>query len=158
MHLNEPLVGPSELEAFAKKCEEKLLHSEKVEVFYPQGTNLVNWNADEIKALNAQFLTGLRNAGNVYALFLSESNSNSNWIVKYVGERKSDGLRQRLTEHLIKKNHQTGSMLQNIQQAVSEGNRVSVAFIKVQPEALRLFVEESIISKNLENLPWNTHG
>lgn len=155
---NEPLIGPVELAAFAQRCEEHLLHSNKVEVLYPKGTSLTNWNPDDIKALNFQLLDGLRNAGNVYALFVSNPNSESAWTVHYVGERKSVGLRQRLTEHLIKKNHQTGSMLKNVQAAVAEGKRISVAYIKVQPEALRLFVEESIISRNIKNLPWNTHG
>lgn len=155
---NEPLIGPIELAAFAQRCEEQLLHSNKVEVLYPKGTSLTNWNSDEIKALNFQFLDGLRNSGNVYALFVSNSNNGATWTAHYVGERKSIGLRQRLTEHLIKKNHQTGSMLKNVQEAVTEGKRISVAYIKVQPEALRLFVEESIISKNMANLPWNTHG
>jgi hypothetical protein len=154
----EPLIGPIELADFAQKCEEQLLHSNKVEVLYPRGTSLTNWNPDEIKALNSQLLDGLRNAGNVYALFVNDPNNGSSWTVHYVGERKSIGLRQRLTEHLIKKNHQTGSMLKNVQEAVAQGNRISVAYIKVEPEALRLFVEESIISKNMTDLPWNTHG
>jgi hypothetical protein len=75
-----------------------------------------------------------------------------------VGERKSNGLRQRLTEHLIKKNAKTGSKLPEIQQSVSDGKRIAVSFIKVAPEALRLYVEETIIAKHKDALPWNTHG
>ena len=78
----------------------------------------------------------------------------------YVGERKSIGLRDRITQHLIDKDHRTGSMLEAVKTAVSAGQRVGLSFVKVDPESLRLYVEETIIStcKKEGKLPWNTHG
>ena len=76
----------------------------------------------------------------------------------YVGERKADGLRSRITEHLIKKDHKTGSKLAEIQAAVANGLEIGLSFIRVEPQSLRLFVEETIIVNNKSKLPWNSQG
>lgn len=150
--------GPKELADFATDCEEKLLKGMKHEVRYPTGVSAAYWPAEEIKSTNEDLLAQLRNAGNVYAIFQADEPVNPAWVLRYVGERKSDGLRQRLTEHLIKKNAQTGSKLTDIQAAVASGKRIAVSFVKVAPEALRLYIEETIIAKHKAELPWNTHG
>jgi len=49
-------------------------------------------------------------------------------------------------------------MLEAVKAAVSAGEEIGVSLIKVQPESLRLYVEETIISMHKERLPWNTHG
>ena len=154
----EILHGPEELAAFAATCETALLNGVKHAVAYPVAANSANWPADEIKSKNEALFAKLRNAGNVYALFEADAPEHSPWVLRYVGERKSDGLRQRLTEHLIKKNAKTGSKLFEIQESVSGGKRIAISFIKVAPEALRLYVEETIIAKHKAALPWNTHG
>lgn len=150
--------GPKELSDFATSCETALLYGDKHQILYPARVNIENWPTDQIKSLNETLLAQLRNAGNVYALFEADAPTNSPWTLKYVGERKSDGLRQRLTEHLIKKNEKTGSKLAEIQATVASGKRIAVSFIKVEPEALRLYVEETLIAKYKTMLPWNTHG
>jgi hypothetical protein len=86
------------------------------------------------------------------------SGDNENWSTVYVGERKSSGLRERITQHLITKDHRTGSMLKAVKTAVAAGQKIGVSFIMVEPESLRLFVEETIIAKHKNKLPWNTHG
>ncbi len=63
-----------------------------------------------------------------------------------------------MTQHLIAKDHRTGSMLEAVKTAVAAQQKIGVSFIKVQPESLRLFVEETIIAKHKDELPWNTHG
>ena len=49
-------------------------------------------------------------------------------------------------------------MLEAVKTAVAAGQEIGVSFIKVEPESLRLFVEETIIAKHKTELPWNTHG
>ena len=158
--MTEPQIfhGPKELVAFAATCESALFESFKHVIAYPPSANLANWPVADIQSKNEALLSTLRNAGNVYAIFVADAPKNSPWIVHYIGERKSNGLRQRLTEHLIKKNANTGSKLPEIQQSVSDGKRIAASFIKVAPEALRLYVEETIIAKHKNVLPWNTHG
>jgi len=152
------LHGPANLKEFADKCEKALLSAEPQPFVYPLNATSAAWPVDQIREDNEPLLRQLRNAGNVYALFTRDSSPGASWQVRYVGERKSDGLRGRMTEHLIKKDARTGSKLANVQAAVSQGQSIGISFIKVEPESLRLYVEETIIARNKPRLPWNTQG
>ena len=154
------LSGPSGLAEFAESCAQALFAEEPHQFIFPEGCSLQHWPVGEIKTANEAFLMTLRHKANVYALFVRPSGGNESWSAVYVGERKSAGLRDRITQHLITKDHRTGSMLEAVKTAVATQQEIGVAFIKVQPESLRLFVEETIISKHKDKdkLPWNTHG
>ncbi len=148
--------GPEGLDEFANECASALIIDSPIQFHYPDGCNLENWPVPEIKKLNAETLQGLRGAGNVYALYTRRRNEA--WSVVYVGQRKSKGLRERITQHLVNKDSRTGSMLEAVKTAVFDGREIAISFIHVQPESLRLYVEETIISKMKKQLPWNTHG
>jgi len=150
--------GPSELAEFAATCSEALLATAQHNFVFPAGSSVESWPVEEIKKQNADLLSKLRHQGNVYALFVRKKKTHSNWKVMYVGERKADGLRSRITEHLIKKDHQIGSKLVEIQAAVASGLEIGLSFICVVPQSLRLFVEETIIANNKSQLPWNSQG
>lgn len=152
------LTGPSGLTEFAESCAQKLFAEVPHEFVYPNGSSLQHWPVEEIKTKNEAFLKTLRHRANVYALFICSPGKNEKWRAVYVGERKSAGLRDRMTQHLIAKDHRTGSMLEAVKTAVAAQQKIGVSFIKVQPESLRLFVEETIIAKHKDELPWNTHG
>jgi len=152
------LSGPSGLAEFAKSCAQALFAEVPHQFIFPAGCNLQHWPVGEIKSSNETFLKTLRHRANVYALSVRPSGENQNWRPVYVGERKSAGLRDRITQHLITKDHRTGSMLEAVKTAVAAGQEIGVSFIKVEPESLRLFVEETIIAKHKNELPWNTHG
>jgi hypothetical protein len=150
--------GPEGLAEFAKACANDLFCTVQHEFKFPAGTSLQQWPAQEIKKENDKLLRSLRNSGNVYAIFVREPSKGSSWTKVYVGERKSSGLRERITQHLIDKHEKTGSMLEAVKTAVSNGADIGLSFIKVEPESLRLYVEETIIAKHKKELPWNTHG
>lgn len=152
------LSGPSGLAEFAETCAQALFADVPHQFIFPVGCNLQHWPVGEIKASNETFLKTLRHRANVYALSVRPSGEKQNWSPVYVGERKSAGLRDRITQHLITKDHRTGSMLEAVKTAVAAGQEIGVSFIKVEPESLRLFVEETIIAKHKNELPWNTHG
>lgn len=154
------LIGPSGLEKFAEQCSKSLFKNVEYEFIFPAGSDLQNWPVETIKCENEPFLKTLRHRGNVYCIFITGAGDKPNWQPVYVGERKSIGLRDRIIQHLIDKNHRTGSMLEKVKTAVSAGQRVGLSFVKVDPESLRLYVEETIISgcKKEGKLPWNTHG
>lgn len=157
--MNTPIfTGPAELASFVISCEDALLKTAQHKFIFPAGSSKDSWPTEEIKAANQALLSKLRHQGNVYALFVRKPTPNSTWEVRYVGERKADGLRSRITDHLIKKNAQTGSKLQEIQSAVGDGSEIGLSFIKVEPQSLRLFVEEIIIFNNKSRLPWNFQG
>ncbi|HEX8962149.1 MAG TPA: hypothetical protein VF801_04015, partial [Rhodocyclaceae bacterium] len=157
-HMHPPThTGPHGLAEFADECASALLSEPQYNFSFPVGCSLQNWPIAEIKAANEDFLKSLRGRANVYALFVRRSSA-AQWLPVYVGERKSAGLRDRLTQHLITKHEQTGSMLEAVKTAVAAGEEIGISFIKVHPESLRLFVEETIIAKHKEKLSWNIHG
>lgn len=157
--MNTPtLTGPSGLAEFAESCAQALFAEVPQQFVFPAGCNLQHWPVGEIRSSNEAFLKTLRHRANVYVLSVRPLGENQNWSPVYVGERKSAGLRDRITQHLIKKNDRTGSMLEAVKTAVAAGQEIGVSFIKIEPESLRLFVEETIIAKHKTDLPWNTHG
>ena len=145
-------------------CKDALLcEGEVIEFKYPDqfigksATHRV-WGSDSqkaaLKAQNEYLLGSLRKKANIYAIYTKKGNGK--WALKYVGQRKSEGMRQRITEHLITKNAQTGSKLDGVREAVHQKLKIGVKFIKVEPEAMRTYVEEEII--NCENPDWNIHS
>jgi len=148
-------IGPDSLKAFAKECEASLLSGTPYHFRYPMGASVANWPVEAIKRLNQDFLSNLRGKGNVYALWVRE---NETWAPAYVGQRKLKSLRERLTQHLIVKSEQTGSMLDVVKKAVGEGKEIGVSLIKVTPDSLRLYVEAKILDEKKPELLWNTHG
>jgi len=149
--------GPEGLVEFAKQCSSALLAGVQHEFRFPPGCSLTHWPVAEIKSINAVLLGSLRRRGNVYALYVRGAGEKA-WLPVYVGQRKSANLRERISHHLITKNEQTGSMLAAVKTAVAAGDSIGISLIKVEPESLRLFVEEMIIALNKSTLPWNTHG
>lgn len=150
--------GPSGLAEFSETCATELFKTVQHQFTFPVGCTLQNWPIEDIKRENQKLLKSLRHSGNVYALFVRAPTEGADWVAVYVGERKSIGLRERITQHLIDKNERTGSMLEAVKTAVASGSSIGLSFIKVQPESLRLYVEETIIAKHKSTLPWNTHG
>lgn len=145
------------LNTFAEECGKKLLNTPALEFKYPKNLQRDSWDGSSISELNEALLDSLRNQGNVYALFL-RGREPSEWRPMYVGQRHSANLHQRLREHLIEKHYRTGSKLAKVKDAVWNGDRVAVSFIKIEPERLRFFVESVIIDANRSGLPWNIQG
>ncbi len=157
--MNTPIHnGPEGLAEFSERCANDLFAKVQYQFKYPAGSSLQRWSVQDIKAENEQFLRSLRNTANVYVIFVKQPVQGSPWVKVYVGERKSSGLRDRITQHLIDKHEKTGSMLEAVKTVVSSGAQIGLSIIKVQPESLRLYVEEAIIAKHKRELPWNTHG
>ena len=102
------LSGPSGLEEFAETCAQALFSEAPHQFVFPDGCGLQHWPVDEIKSANEAFLKTLRHRANVYALSVRSLGENESWSTVYVGERKSPGLRERITQHLITKDHRTG--------------------------------------------------
>ncbi len=150
------LNGPDKLEAFVQKCEKALFSVEPTPFVFPEGCSSKKWLVKEIKEKNKNILSALKNNANVYAILSRERGSK--WQRNYVGQRKSEGIRERIIQHLITKDHRTGSVLNKVKEVVSLNNEVGLSFIKVEPDSLRLFVEEVIIANNKQQLRWNIHG
>jgi hypothetical protein len=76
----------------------------------------------------------------------------------YVGHSSASYSKQRFTNHFIKKHEKTGAQLEKLIKAVSEGKRIGVSFLKIEPDYMRKPLEEWLILRNREKLIWNIHG
>ncbi|SEJ07047.1 hypothetical protein SAMN03159494_01591 [Achromobacter sp. NFACC18-2] len=79
----------------------------------------------------------------------------------YIGERHSSAGLSRLRDHLFKVSSSTKSKLKEVRDVVRAGAQMGVTLILVQPESLRLTVEEELLllnSRYIGQLPWNRKG
>lgn len=102
---------------FAKGIEQQFFTLTPYHFKYPIGVESNDiWDGKfilEIKKLNAQFLSNLVHNANLYMIYTRRSVTNE-WKLKYLGERKSEGMRKRITSHLINKNDGTGAKLNEV--------------------------------------------
>jgi hypothetical protein len=143
-----------ELEKFLEECESTLFaEKSKIEIIYNS-----KWDVSEIKNINkALFDTIGEIKPNIYAIFATD-NKDSEFHLKYIGQTNSKGARTRLTNHLITKNDKTGAQLEKVKSTVKNRGRIKISFIKIEPEALRHYIEEMLIEKYENKLEWNAHG
>jgi hypothetical protein len=151
------------IEDFAYLCGDKLLNQRKIKEFtYPNTINsLDRWDDDYVDMLisiqsNEQILKSVSGKFGVYALF--EKNKSKVWDVKYIGHTNAKYARQRIRNHLIKKDVRTGAQLSSIQNSVLIGNKIGISFLEIHPGYLRHVVEELLIHKYSERLAWNERG
>ncbi|HIF9178603.1 TPA: hypothetical protein ACX6QN_003447 [Photobacterium damselae] len=162
--INQVELNIGDLNAFLSMCEHKLFSEKPIEFNYPNelvGVPIDDpiWEekAEEIKILNNdRILKNLRNKANIYAIFTLDTDKS--WKAMYCGQRKAVNMRDRITEHFIVKDERINSKLAEVRQAVSDGKKVGLRFIYIPRDAIRKFVEEELISRNKDNLPWNCHS
>lgn len=147
--------GLMELRDLVCRARKELLSKPIVCVKYPKDSGPENWDIDQISRINEDLLSNLADCGNLYALFVGKCGQ---WTPMYVGQRKHEKLRERMRQHLVKKHKDTGSQLQKVQREVAAGKKIGISYVLIKPEALRHYVEESIIAARTEGeLPWNMH-
>ncbi len=143
-------------QSFWQDRENELFSNEPHQINFLPDITRQNWS-EHVRSANQGFLDTLTGRANVYAFFVRNKGTQASWQVKYVGESKRLDLKTRLTAHLIFKSQKTGAKFADVQKAVLEdGQEIAVALIMVNPESLRLAVEEEIIQKHQPE--WNTHG
>lgn len=162
--INQVELNIDGLNDFLSMCEDKLFSEEPIEFNYPDelvGVPIDNpiWEekAEEIKILNNDgVLKKLRNQANIYAIFTLATGQS--WKTMYCGQRKAVNMRDRITEHFIVKDERINSKLAEVRQAVSDGEKVGLRFIYIPRDTMRKFVEEELIARNKDKLPWNCHS
>lgn len=90
---------------------------------------------------------------NLYGLLIKRADSPV-WDLKYVGQRKSKFIKQRLREHLLKKHPKTGSKLDKVLQALQNEYEIGIKLFAIQPNELRTYYESKLL-KTLSSLEWN---
>jgi hypothetical protein len=141
------------LEKFLNEVEtELLMEQNRLLVAYPLAS-ISPWNADELGAANENILAEASRNANVYAIFTATKGSES-FSLRYIGKTTRKLARQRIRNHLIKKNEKTGAKLQHVADHVLSGGAVKISWVKIQPESLRNYVEEELINRH-EEADWN---
>jgi len=144
------------LEEYLGKVEAALLQEDACTPFeYPQ-QSISPWNSKQLDAANKNVLDSVSGVANVYAIFTAPNNSNE-FTLRYIGKTTRKLSRQRIRNHLIKKNAKTGAKLDNIVAHVQSGGFVKISWIKIEPESLRNYIEEELISRHKE-ADWNSEN
>ena len=99
-------------------------------------------------------LSGMVGLPNVYGLLTKDSDE-TEWRLRYVGQRKAKGIRQRLREHLEYCSPKTGSQLKNVRIALNQGCEVGIKLLVINHDELRHFFESHLIN-DIKGVDWNT--
>ena len=84
---------------------------------------------------------------NIYALW-KRANAEEEWELMYIGQRSRKSGWSRVAQHLFSTPPGTQSKLQEVRAAVDSGAQIGVTGILVEPDSMRLSVEEELISRN----------
>ena len=91
---------------------------------------------------------------NIYGILIRNSTKNSEWNLKYIGQRKSKEIKSRLKQHLIKHNEKTGAQLNNIENEMKNGSEIGVILFAIKPDELRQYYEQKLLNK-FGGILWN---
>ena len=112
---------------------------EKAKCFFEDTSDLISVNSSELPLSSVE--------GNIYALYVDKK-------IKYIGERQSGKITERLNQHLHKCSSSTSSKLNKIENAFKNNQTVAYKTLTVFPEYERYSVETYLI-QNIEDLEWN---
>ncbi|MDX8407490.1 MAG: hypothetical protein R8L58_03810 [Mariprofundaceae bacterium] len=112
-----------------------------------------SWDGDKLAVENETLLSDVSGNANVYMLFTAMKR-NSDYKLRYVGKTTKKLARQRLRNHLFKKHDGTGAKLEKVKSHVKSGGSVKISWVLIEPESLRNWAEEELISSHPE-ADWN---
>ncbi|WP_268845966.1 hypothetical protein [Flavobacterium aestivum] len=110
------------------------------------GENVINFS------IVNNYINDLEFKPNVYGLLTRDVNE-ENWKLRYIGQRKSKDIKQRLCQHLKKKHIKTGAQLNKIKSELVIGKEIGIKLLSIYPDELRQYYEEKLIT-DLQ-LDWN---
>jgi len=142
------------LKSYVSSCSDALFSPDNLRIVEYRKEYINEWQSELIKQDNEKLLKDISGSANVYAIFVSDENGQ--FKIKYIGQSKQKGARTRLTNHLIKKHKKTGAKLQRVIDSVRNEHQIGVTWVQLEPESLRHYVEETLISSH--ELEWNVHG
>lgn len=141
------------LDEFSQSVNGFLHNEENHTVFQYPSNSHINWDVELISNKNEPLLSEISCNANIYAIFES-TQENGTPTLKYIGKTTRKLARQRLRNHLIDKHAKTGAKLDAVKQSVRNGNIIKVAYLPIEPESLRNYVEEELIRLN-PSAEWN---
>lgn len=141
------------LEEFLGQVDQILMAEDRrVELSYPD-SSVSPWNADNIGRVNESTLSALSGKANVYAIFTAPKNSDA-FSLRYIGKTTKTLARQRIRNHLIKKDERTGAKLKEVERHIKAGGKLAISWVEIEPESLRNYIEEELI-RRYPGASWN---
>ncbi|MEB5964492.1 hypothetical protein [Comamonas testosteroni] len=137
-----------DISALLATAQKQLLESTPVPIVYHDTAVLKN---------NQLPLSLKKSPINVYALWM-RANSDEAWTLMYIGQRSRKYGWSRVAQHLFATPSGTQSKLQQVRAAIEAGAQIGVTGILIEPDSLRLSVEEELIQRNSssdKHLLWN---
>jgi hypothetical protein len=138
---NQEILSYSKALNYFKEKQNVLKISENI-----NGQNVINFS------IVNNFINGLEIKPNIYGL-LTKNVNDEIWTLRYIGQRKSKDIKQRLYQHLLKKHINTGAQLNKINSELAIGKEIGIKLLCVYPDELRQYYEEKLI-KDIK-LDWN---
>lgn len=135
-----------------------LLEYNKVLKYFMDTTNVLNITVKNKNSLEINFnlirdfIENMTTKPNIYGLLTKTSNSK--WELRYVGQRKSKDITQRLRQHLITKHSKTGSQLEKVKKELKTDLQIGVKLISVMPNELRHYYEVKLL-QDIKTIDWN---
>lgn len=129
----------------------KILKESMQLVSYPDEITVDNWKSlyKDIDKSNCALLDSVNKKSGVYAILTL--NHKNRITLKYIGQTASEYSKQRIRAHLVWRNKITttgkftGSKFNEVQAAVVNRRKVYISFVEIKPDALRHYVEESLL-------------
>jgi hypothetical protein len=137
-----------DISALLATAQRQLLESTPIPIVYHDRAFLKN---------NQLPLSLKKSPINVYALWM-RANSDEDWTLMYIGQRSRKYGWSRVAQHLFTTPSGTQSKLQQVRAAIEAGAQIGVTGILIEPDSLRLSVEEELIQRNSssgKHLLWN---
>ena len=135
------------LTALLERCKATLIDAEPTPIAHNGIDDLRNSKLPESLGSSAI---------NLYALW-SRPEGTENWSLQYIGQRTATKCCSRLREHLFHKPDKTQSKLDLVKEALRQGHELGVTTTLVEPDYLRLSIEDELIRQTTltHALPWN---
>ena len=141
------------LDSFLSKINQYLTEDKNQRGVVYSDKHVEPWNGDKLAGENEKLLSDAFRKANVYMLFTAIKGS-SDYRLRYIGKTKRKLARQRIRNHLFKKNDGTGAKLEKVKLHVKSGGSVKISWVLIEPESLRNWAEEELIILHPE-ADWN---
>ena len=141
------------LDSFLVKVDEFLSDEKNRTIVTFSSQHASPWNGEKLAEENEQLLSDVSGKANVYMLYTAQKGS-STYQLRYIGKTTQKLARQRIRNHLFKKHDGTGAKLEAVKSHVQSGGSVKISWVSIEPESLRNWAEEELISSRPE-ANWN---
>jgi len=103
--------------------------------------------------LNKEMLKNISNKCVIYCLW--QGATLQELKPKYIGHAKNTIARQRIRNHLTKKNKATGAQLEKVKSALISKTFLGLTYLEIEPDYMRTALEAWLLQRNSSVLEWN---